>query len=580
MIKIKRLLVGLMVGIVLLGQVGCETGQKPLHQHDAGQRGAIATVHPLATRAGMDAFKKGGNAIDAAVAAALTLGVVDGFNSGIGGGCFILIHTADGELIAIDGREMASAKAHRDMYIVDGKLDGRLSKTGPLASGVPGSLMGYDHILKEYGRHTLGELLLPAAEIAERGFTIDANYVSRLKRVTEDLRRYPASAKIFLNDQGEAYGVGHFLRQRDLAQTYRNIAEEGIEWFYNGPFAFGVELYMRGNGGILSAEDFGNYEIKKRKAIVTQFRDLEVVGFPPPSSGGIHVGQILNVYEAAGERYPEVMKTEAGRLHLLAQSMQAAFADRAYFLGDADYVKVPREGLISEGYAGELVNGIDPAKHVVREKYGNPGAFGGNGGGNGVGSGGGKHTTHIAAADGHGNFVAITATLNTTFGSKVVIPGTGVMMNNQMDDFSIQPGVPNAFGLVGAEANAIAGGKRPLSSMSPTIVMKGGKPYMTLGAAGGPRIITQVVQAIINHRDLGMGLEAAVGAARIHHQWSPDVLYHEAGLDGGIVAKLKAMGYEVKATSFGGVTQAIVREADGSFKAVHDPRVPGKAEAW
>lgn len=528
----------------------------------------VATVNPHATDAGVAALRDGGNAVDAAVAAALTLGVVDGHNSCIGGGCFILIRRADGKLLAIDGRETAPAKANRNMYVRDGEPNPELSKIGALASGVPGSLAAYDLALQRAGQLELRDLLLPAAKLAEQGFDIDAVYAERLEATADVLRRFEASRKIFLKPDGSPYKQGDTLKQPDLAATYRALAKHGGDWFYRGPFADVTGKWMKDNGGILTASDFAEYRPLIRQPIRTKYHGYQIVGFPPPSSGGIHVAQILNILESF--ELKEIYERDPAEfMHVVTEAMKPAFADRAHWLGDADFVKVPR-GLIRKDYAQRLASRIDLGRATKVHGYGDPpqastDVFN-------------RHTTHIAAADDKGNWVAITATINTMFGSKVVIPGTGVLLNNQMDDFSISPGVPNAFGLVGAEANAIMPGKRPLSSMSPTIVLADGEPVMTLGAAGGPRIITEVVLAMINYLDLGMPLEDAVGAKRFHQQWAPDTLFVEDSMDDQIVNRLEEKGHKIERLVYMGYTQAIARSKGGkSLVAVHDPRLAGKS---
>jgi len=523
-------------------------------------QGAVATVHPIATQAAEAVFLQGGNAVDAAVAAALTLGVVDGHNSGIGGGCFVLIHWADGRIEAIDGREMAPALANRDMYLREGAAVPALSKTGALAIGVPGSLAAYDYLLKEGGNFDLTNLLLPAAEVAEQGFNISDSYASRLAATAPAIRQFPESAPLLLNKSGEPHKAGFLLKQPDLANTYRNIAEQGIDYFYKGAFALTLEQWMQANDGLVTADDFANYQLKKRHPLLTKYRGYQLAGFPPPSSGGVHVAQILNILEG----FDLADLSDADRYHVIAEAMKLAFADRAYWLGDSDFVDVPR-GLINKEYASELAEKIDLNRVITVPGPGKPPAadydlFG-------------KHTTHIATADKQGNWVAITTTVNTSFGSKVIIPGTGVIMNNQMDDFSAQPGVQNAFGLVGAEANSIAPGKRPLSSMSPTIVLKDGMPVMTLGAAGGPTIITQVVQALINVIDLDMSPQGAVAAPRIHHQWLPDKLFVESEVPIETQVELEKRGHRLKQGRHRGATQFIALTEQGGFVAVSEPRL-------
>lgn len=533
------------------------------------KKSMVASVHPLATQAGVQALDRGGNAIDAAIATALTLGVVDGYNSGIGGGCFILIRRHDGKVFAIDGREMAPAKAHRDMYLRDGKPVGELSRIGPLAVGVPGALKAYEQAVASHGDLEFSELLYPAADVAEQGFAVSKSYASALKAQQKYLKRFEGSANIMLKHDGSPYLAGEVLRQPDLASTYRKIAQHGSDWFYRGKFAEDTAAWMAENGGILTVQDFENYHTVARTPIRTSYRDYEVVGFPPPSSGGVHVAQILNILEQTDLN--QVNQESPARLkHVVAESMKLAFADRAYWLGDSDYCDVPKQ-LISKEYANQLAGRIDLDKATTVESHGTPP--------NADSDFFEKHTTHIACADSQGNWVAITTTVNTQFGSKVIVPGLGVVLNNQMDDFSIAPGVPNAFGLVGAEQNAIEAGKRPLSSMSPSIVLKEGKPVLTVGAAGGPKIITQVVWAIINHVDLKMSVPEAIAAPRVHHQWSPDRLLVESTTDPEILEKLKAMGHDVQTSSVVGISQAIGFDTkSGEFTGAHDPRISGMAK--
>ncbi|MAT71605.1 MAG: gamma-glutamyltransferase [Planctomycetaceae bacterium] len=526
---------------------------------------AIATVHPLATEAGANAFRRGGNAVDAAVAAAVTLGVVDGYNSGLGGGCFVLIRRADGQLAAIDGRERAPAAATADMFLRDGQADPELSQTGPLASGVPGALAAYELALANHGKLPLADIMLPAAEIAEEGFPVPAAYARNLRRLKDTLSRFPGSKATLLKPDGEPYAEGETLRLPDLAASYREIAEHGGDWFYRGEFAQRVGDWMAANGGLITADDFADYHAAQREPIVTRYRCYTIVGFPPPSSGGVHVAQILNMLEHFD--LAEMHREDPARAtHVIVEAMKLAFADRAYWLGDADFVPVPR-GLVDREYAAQLAAKIDPDAATPVESHGRPpraqyDTFG-------------RHTTHIAAADSLGNWVAITATVNTTFGSKVIVPGTGIVLNNEMDDFSAQPGVPNAFGLIGAENNAVAPGKRPLSSMSPTIVLKDGEPVLTVGAAGGPKIITQALLAIVRRLDFGESLEDAVAGPRFHHQWVPDELVVERALPADIIDSLRDSGHTISTIERGGVTQAAEVDQQGALHAVHDPRAGG-----
>lgn len=539
-------------------------------QTSEARGGMVATVQPVATDAGLSAFQAGGNAVDAAVAAALTLGVVDGHNSGLGGGCFILVRTKTGEIVAIDGREMAPAAAVRDMYVRDGAVVPDLSTTGPLAVAVPGALAAYEQVIARHGKLKLSELLQRAADVAEQGFALDRNYAPKLERMNAVIESFPGSREMLLKRDGSVYREGETLRLPDLAKSYRAISSRGTDWFYRGPFAEQVAEWMKDNGGLLTEADFADYSVKLREPIVTTYRGYKIVGFPPPSSGGVHVAQILNILEHF--EMGELMRADpASAYHLIAEAMKLAFADRAYWLGDADFAKVP-QGLADKQYAALLAKRIDQTKASEVPSHGLPSDWKTNVYG--------KHTTHIAAADTEGNWVAITATINTPFGSKVVVPGTGILLNNEMDDFSARPGVPNAFGLVGAEANAIAPGKRPLSSMSPTIVLKDGVPVLTLGGAGGPMIITEVLTAIVRFIDGGQPLDQCVGRPRLHHQWRPARLFVEKSFQTEHVQALKDIGHNVEFLRYAGVTQAISRSESGRFVGVSDPRVPGKAAGW
>lgn len=558
-VLLLNLLLSLSLGLATVASAGLYDQPSAYAASSENGIGAVASVHPLATQAGLDVLQSGGNAIDAAVAVALTLGVVDGHNSGIGGGCFAVVRYADGRIEALDGREMAPAAAHRDMYVRDGQLDKSLSKVGALASGVPGSLAVFDYLLNTAGKKSLAEVILPAATIAEQGFPLSRASAGRLQGVADSLRRFPGTAAVLLDKQGQPWPAGHQLIQADLAATYRQIAKHGIEYFYGGEFAVSVDTWMQANGGILRQSDFADYKMLRREPVLTEYRGYQIVGFPPPSSGGVHVGQILNMLE----NFDVAKLTEAERYHLLVEAMRLAFADRAHYLGDPDFVPVPK-GLISQAYADQLASKIDINKATVKVEYGVPPGvevdfFG-------------KHTTHISTADQYGNWVSITTTVNTSFGSKVIVPGTGVVLNNQMDDFSIQPGVPNAFGLVGSEANSVQAGKRPLSSMSPTLVLKEGKPLISVGAAGGPTIITQVVQALVNVIDLDLPVQEALALPRVHHQWKPEFTMVEKTLPASVKKSLREKGHKLYPRSYSGTTQ-MIKAAGKGFDAQTEPRV-------
>jgi gamma-glutamyltranspeptidase / glutathione hydrolase len=529
---------------------------------------AAATVQPLATDAAVNAVKRGGNAVDAAVAAGLTLGVVDGHNSGIGGGCFLVIRAADGTLTAIDGREMAPAKASRDMYVIGGQLDNEASKTGALASAVPGALRAYDLALKKHGKLKLADLLLPAADIAEKGFPIDEVYARKLAATAEKLKLFPASKEIFFKPDGTPLQKGDVLIQKDLANTYRMVAQHGIDWFYEGEYAQKVAAWMQANGGITTAADFANYKAVEREPVRASYRGYDIVAMPPPSSGGVHVAQILSILE----QFPIRHFRASSRVHVITEAMKLAFADRAYWLGDPDFVKVPR-GLVDPAYAKDLAAKISLDHATPVPSHGTPPHW--------EGDIFGKHTTHLSTADADGNWVALNQTINTAFGSKVIVPGTGVLLNDEMDDFAVQPGVPNAFKLVGAEANSIAPGKRPLSSMSPTLVFKDGKPVLTVGAAGGPTIITQTLLLISNVIDQGMEPNAALKEPRFHQQWQPDELKIETTFGESTLTRVEAFGHKLERSPGFGACQCVMWDAKRQLLVpAHDPRVPGKADGY
>lgn len=530
-------------------------------------RGAVATVHAAATQAALEAFGAGGNAIDAAVAAALMLGVVDGHNSGIGGGCFALVRLAKGRLLAIDGRESAPGAATRDMFLRNGRAVPEWSQTGPLAVGVPGELAALEHLARRWGRLPLARALRAAADVAEQGFEVTPSYAARLRGEVETLRSFSATAAIFLRPGGSPWEAGDRLRQPDLARTYRAIAVQGTDWFYRGPFARELEAWMTANGGLITRRDLRRYRVVVRDPVVTTYRGFTVAGFPPPSSGGVHVAQVLNILERFdvarwGPGSPDLA-------HVLAEALKLAFADRAHWLGDPAFARVPR-GLVAKDYAAELAGRIRLDRAGRVDTHGMPPEAGRD-----VFQ---KHTTHLSVADGEGNWVALTATVNTTFGSKVVVPGTGVVLNNQMDDFAAHAGGTNYFGLPGADANAVAPGKRPLSSMSPTLVLRDGEPMFAVGAAGGPTIISQALGALVNVMDFGMTAEEAIRAPRIHHQWRPDEVVLEEGWSDEVARGLAAKGHVVRPVKSLGAAQAVAAGPEGLTGAA-DPRVGGRAEA-
>lgn len=544
-------------------------GAARLHAAPSFTHGAVATVHRIATDAGVQALRDGGNAVDAAIVAGLVLGVVDGHNSGVGGGCLLLVRAPDGTITAIDGRETAPAAATTGMFLRDGRADAALSRSGALAVAVPGQVAAFHDAVTSFGRLPWRYHCGVAARIAADGFPVSAHFASRVAGVRDELADDPGARAIFLRADGTPPEAGDVLRQPDLARSLEALGSGGPEWFYRGSFAERVGAWMADHGGILAAPDFAAYRSVRREPIRTAYRGRTIVGFPPPSSGGIHVGQILGILDRFD---PAARAAEPGAAHhLVAEAMKRAFADRAFWLGDADHVPVPR-GLLDPDYLAGLAAGIDPLRATPVASHGTPPHAGSDL------FPPASHTTHTSAADAEGWWVACTSTVNTAFGAKVVVPGTGVVLNNEMDDFVAEPGSPNAFGLVGSAANAIQPGKRPLSSMAPTLVLEGERPVMALGAAGGPTIISQVVLTIVRTIDDAADPAHALGDPRIHHQWSPDRLRVEESAGAEVVAALRARGHDVETTATIGAAMLVARpEADGPFTGAAEPRLDDAA---
>ena len=525
-----------------------------------GKNGVVSSVHPLASEVGINILKAGGNAVDAAIATGLALGVVDQANCGLGGGAFIVIRLTDGTVHTLDGREMAPSRAHRDMYIKNGKVDSKLSRRGPLAVGVPGVPAAYLKALELAGTMSLKEVIKPATAIARDGFILDEAYIERYKGAVKNLKKDPGSAEVYFNADGSKLGVEQIFKQPLLADTYDKFGENGLDYFYKGDFAEQVGQFMQKNGGFITKEDMANYRVVERNPIHGTYKDYEVFGMGPPSSGGIHVVQILNMIEASGA-LDEKSEWDEESIFLVAKFMDKAFKDRAEHLGDADFHPVPIDRLISKDYAQALVNevkavtSIEPRDERYSLAYGE------------------GHTTNFAVIDKWGNAVAINHTVNLTYGAQVTVPGTGVALNSEMDDFSAQPGVPNAFGLIGAEANSVAAGKRPLSSMSPTIVVKDGKPVVILGGAGGPRIITAVLHTILGVLDFDLSVGAALSLPRFHHQYRPEVLFVESHMPDEHKAAMTGRGYKVMDWGGLGTVRAIAwSEKHQAYVGAADPR--------
>ncbi len=499
-------------GLLVLWCAGAQAAsQAPV----AAVHGMVVTAHQLATRAGVDVLKDGGNAIDAAVAVGYALAVVYPAAGNLGGGGFMTIQLADGRKTFIDFREKAPLAATAAMYLdARGDVVPGASTTGHLAVAVPGTVAGLELARMKYGSMQRAALIAPAIRYAAAGFVLQPGDVDMLGSATADLRRDAATAAVFLR-RGEPFAVGQTLVQKDLARTLRRVADHGVAGFYQGPTAAAIVASSRAGGGILSQADFDQYAPREMTPVECDYRGYGVVSAPPPSSGGVTLCEILNVLE--GYPLKELGFRSAQAVHYQIEAMRHAFVDRNSYLGDPDFVHNPLARLLDKNYAAQLRAAIDPAK-AARSKDLKPGTVPHEG----------SNTTHYSIVDKSGNAVSVTYTLNDWFGAKVTATGTGVLLNNEMDDFTIKLGVPNLYGLVQGEANMIAPGKRPLSSMSPTIVTKDGKPVAVLGTPGGSRIITAVAHTLINLIDYGMNVQEAVDAPRFHQQWLPESTSIEA----------------------------------------------------
>ena len=527
-----------------------------------GKNGMVASEQGLATQVGLDILKQGGNAIDAAVAVGFALAVVLPNAGNIGGGGFMVLHDdKTGKDVAIDFREIAPAKASRDMYLDNqgNVIDGKSLFTHD-ASGVPGTVAGMEYALKQWGTMPLSKVLEPAIKLADKGFIVSDVLAQTLKEEKSTLGKWSSSKAIFFKN-GEPLKSGDLLVQKDLAKSLRLIAKQGAKAFYQGEIATKIAKEMQLHGGTMTLEDLKAYKVVERQPIIGDYRGYKVVTMPPPSSGGVHLIEILNMLE----HYPikEDGVNSAKNIHHMAESMKLAYADRSEYLGDPDFVKIPVTGLTSKAYANERVKTIDDNKARLSStiKPGKPQPYESD------------QTTHFSVMDKAGNAVAVTYTLNLNFGSGIVVEGTGILLNNEMDDFSVKPGVPNAFGLVGGTANAIEAKKRPLSSMTPTIVMKNNKPWLVTGSPGGARIITTVLQSVVNTIDHEMNPAEAIITPRVHHQWLPDELRVEEGISPDTIKLLQDKGHKVVTKAPMGRIQ-IIQADDSGFYGYSDPRNP------
>jgi gamma-glutamyltranspeptidase / glutathione hydrolase len=530
----------------------------------------VVCTSPVATDVGVEILRMGGNAVDSAIALGFALAVTHPAAGNIGGGGFMVLHLAEkNEEYTLDYREKAPAAASRDMYLDEsGKIIENLSINGYLAGGVPGTVGGLYQAWKRFGSLPWADLVEPAVELAEEGFEVSYSLSESLKRGGKRMEAYPESNRIFLRN-GNYYQEGELLRQPELARTLSLIRDEGPDGFYKGRTARLIAEDMEKNGGLITLEDLASYEARFREPVRGSFRGLEVISMGPPSSGGTVLVEMLNIMERVSFSGPGYNSSEL--IHLKAEIMRLAFADRAEYLGDSDFGYIPVKGLTSKEYAADLFSGIRkdwaaPSKTVFAGK---PLGYES------------EETTHYSIVDKDGNGVAVTTTINWGYGSGVTIRGAGFLLNNEMDDFSSGRGLPNAFGLIQGEANEIAGSKRPLSAMTPTLVKKDNKLYLVLGSPGGPTIINTVFQVLLNVVDFGMDIQEAVDAPRIHHQWMPDKLLAERdALSWDVQKALEGKGHFIELRGGIGDAHCIMIDSEGIRLGAPDSRTDSKAAGY
>lgn len=565
---ILRLPIVAVMLLVSLSQVVLAADPAPIirynsiHHPVVGEHGMVATQHRLASEVGADILAAGGNAVDAAVAVGFSLAVVLPRAGNLGGGGFMMVHLADkNETIALDYREMAPAAAHRDLFLdAEGNVDKTKARFSHAAAGVPGTVAGLLEAHRKHGKLSLKKVLMPAIKQADQGFLVTQDLSDKLANY-KHLKKNPETLKAYYKKGGEAYRAGERLRLKDLAWSLKQILKHGEDGFYKGAVADKIVAEMERHDGLITHQDLANYRVVTRAAVTGDYRGYQVTSMPPPSSGGVHIIQMLNMLES----FPlaEYGAGSAQSIHVQVEAMKRAYADRSIYLGDPDYVDVPVEKLIDKAYAKRLVSDfntqITTASSAIKAgaKLADES----------------RDTTHYSIVDADGNVVSNTYTLNFSFGSGITVAGTGILLNNEMDDFSAKPGVPNGYGLIGAEANQIEAKKRPLSSMTPTIVFKDGKPVLVTGSPGGSRIITTVLQVLVNVIDHKMNVADAVSAPRFHHQWQPDILFLEPGFSPDTIELLKQKQHMVKVVSTMGSAQSIAIH-DGVSYGAADPRKP------
>lgn len=533
--------------------------------------GMVGSTEAHATRIGVEILRRGGNAVDAAVAVGFALAVTHPQAGNLGGGGFMVLRLPDGRETTIDYREVAPAAATRDMFLDDtGNPVRERSLTGPLAAGVPGSVAGLLYAHQRYGRLPLPSLIAPAGALARDGFEVSWQLSQEIEASRSRLAMFPATSAIFLTPAGLAPEPGTILRQPDLARTIAAIAAHGSDGFYDGATASAIADEMKRSGGLITREDLARYRPVERPPVVGTYRGLRIVSMGPPSSGGIALIQLLNLLEA----FPlhEYGANSSRTMHLMIEAERRTYADRSEWLGDPAFTRVPVAGLISKRYAESLRTGVDPLRATpsAQVKPGDPVSYESS------------ETTHYSIVDADGGAVSVTTTLNGSFGNAQVVPGTGMLLNNEMDDFSAKPGTPNMFGLLGGAANAIEPRKRMLSSMTPTIVVRDGRTWLVLGSPGGGRIITTVLQVILNVVDHGMDVQEAVDAPRFHHQWQPDeVVLESRGFPADVVDALDAMGHTLRVgPDSGDVPLIAIDPASGVRLGAADPRLDGVTQGY
>ncbi len=528
------------------------------------EQGMVASQEALATRIGVDILKRGGNAVDAAVAVGFALAVTLPRAGNLGGGGFMLVHQAkENRSYAIDYRETAPASATADLYLdANGKVDKKRKRFSHQSAGVPGTVAGLILALENFGSMSLKDVIAPAIRLAGDGILVTEDLADSIRSRQKRLRRNAPAAKVFFHGNGSPYRSGEHLVQTDLANSLKMISEYGASAFYSGSIAQRIVKQMAANKGLITLQDLKDYRAKIRKPVSGTYRGHHIVSMPPPSSGGVHLIQMLNILES----YPIgfLGHNSADSIHLMVEAMRLAYADRSQHLGDPDFWPVPVAGLVSKDYAESLRKGInmDQAKPSMDVAPGKPHPYESN------------ETTHFSVMDNQGNMVSNTYTLNFSFGSGVMVEGTGILLNNEMDDFSAKVGAANAYGLIGGKANSVAPHKRPLSSMTPTLVFKDGQPLLATGSPGGSRIITTVMQVILNVIDHKKNIAEAVSAPRIHHQWLPDEIRTEDGISFDTRNLLRKRGHSLRTKSAMGSANSIMRIEQG-FLGAADPRRRG-----